>query len=150
MLYAAMLSGCVIAQSGTTLVHGMGYYFTLEFGLAHGLANALLLTPLFQYNAHHCPGRVAAIAAALGQPCEPVPASAAKAVADALHSLLESLGVSPAATDAGVDPARMAWCADEIFPDRARFKNQPGDPTRDEVLRFFEAACAGRVEHGGA
>lgn len=145
MLYAAMLSGCVIAQSGTTLVHGMGYYFTLEFGVAHGLANALLLTPVFQYNAQQCPGKVAAIAAALGHPCDPAPATAAQAITGALHGLLEALGVSPAAADAGVDPARLAWCAEEIFPDRGRFKNQPGEPTRDEVRRFFEAACAGRA-----
>lgn len=45
MLQASMLAGCVIAQSGTTLVHGMGYYFTTRFGVPHGLANGLVVPP---------------------------------------------------------------------------------------------------------
>jgi len=76
MLYAAMLSGCVVAQTGTTLVHGMGYLYTIECGIAHGLANALLLTPLFRKNAKHCPQQVAAIAEALGTPVNDVAAEA--------------------------------------------------------------------------
>jgi len=143
MLYAAMLSGITIAQSGTTLVHGMGYYFTLEHGVPHGLANALLLTPLFQYNARQAPQTVAALAAALGFPCEATPTDAARAIADALHALLAQLAVSPAASDAGVDPTRLRWCAEQVFADRGRFKNQRGEPTLDEVYGFFQQACDG-------
>jgi 1,3-propanediol dehydrogenase/alcohol dehydrogenase len=146
MLYAAMLSGCIIAQSGTTLVHGMGYYFTLEFGLAHGLANALLLAPLFQYNAGRLPEKVAALATALGRPCKPTAAEARTNIATAIHGLLRDLGVSPAAKDAGVDPGRMPWCAEDIFIDRSRFKNQPGEPSLEEVTQFFCSACEGRTD----
>lgn len=143
MLYAAMLSGITIAQSGTTLVHGMGYYFTLEYGVPHGLANALLLTPVFQYNARRVPQAVAAIAAALGLPCEATATDAATAIADALHALLAQLGISPAARDAGVDVTRLRWCAEQVFADRGRFKNQPGEPTLEEVHGFFQQACDG-------
>ena len=66
MLVAAMLSGCVIAQSGTTLVHGMGYYYTLHCGVQHGLASGLLLAPVFRHNAVCLPEMVASIAEALG------------------------------------------------------------------------------------
>jgi len=143
MLYAAMLSGCVIAQSGTTLVHGMGYYFTLENGLAHGLANALFLTPAFQFNARILPQKVAQIAEALGVPTEPTAEAARKNIGIALHHLLDLLDVSPAAKDAGVDPSQLQTFAEDIFADRSRFKNQPGDPTLDEVFQFFQRACYG-------
>ena len=43
LLYASMLAGITIAQSGTTAVHGMGYYLTYFYGIDHGRANALLL-----------------------------------------------------------------------------------------------------------
>ena len=146
MLYAAMLSGCVIAQSGTTLIHGMGYYFTLEFGLPHGLANGLLLAPVFRYNAQHLPEKVAAMAAALGCPSEPTPGPAGDAIVQALYGLLNRLGVSSAARDAGVQPERLAWCADDLFADRPRFKNQRGNPTLGEVRSFFLAAYQGAIE----
>lgn len=143
MLYAAMLSGCIIAHSGTTLVHGMGYYFTLENGLAHGLANGLLLAPVFAYNAQHVPEKVAALATALGFPADPVPEDASWQIVRAIYAILESLGVPPAAREAGVDPARLRSFAEQIFPDRSRFRNQPGNPSLDEVLGFFEKACTG-------
>ncbi len=43
LMYGATLAGIVIAQSGTTLVHGMGYSLTYYKGLSHGRANGLLL-----------------------------------------------------------------------------------------------------------
>lgn len=43
LLYASMLAGMTIAQSGTTAVHGMGYYLTYFYHIDHGRANGLLL-----------------------------------------------------------------------------------------------------------
>ena len=43
LLYASMLAGMTIAQSGTTAVHGMGYPLTYFYDIDHGRANGLLL-----------------------------------------------------------------------------------------------------------
>jgi len=145
MLYAAMLSGCVIAQSGTTLVHGMGYPLTLEFGLPHGLANALLLTPVFQYNARFLPEKVAAIAHALGvvHGDSPTAEEAAANVGQALHRLFQRLKLSPAARDAGVDGTQLQTITGALVADRSRFRNQPGEPTAEDVLDFYRRAWNG-------
>ncbi|MDK2807370.1 MAG: hypothetical protein PWP24_99 [Clostridiales bacterium] len=42
VLYASMLAGMVIAQTGTSLPHGMGYALTYHKGLSHGAANGIL------------------------------------------------------------------------------------------------------------
>lgn len=142
MLHAAMLSGCVIAQSGTTLVHAMGYYLTLEYGLAHGLANALLLAPLFQFNARLLPETVAALAASLGvNTGNPV-----RDIGEAIHALLRATGVSPAARDAGVPPDRLEEFAKHLRADTARFKNQPGEFDVHALHRLFESAYDGRLD----
>ncbi len=44
LLWAATLGGCVIAQTGTTIVHSMGYPLTYFKNIPHGMANGMLLT----------------------------------------------------------------------------------------------------------
>jgi alcohol dehydrogenase class IV len=44
LLQASMLAGVVIAQTGTTIVHSMGYSLTYFKDVDHGRANGLLLT----------------------------------------------------------------------------------------------------------
>lgn len=43
LLWAATLGGMVIAQTGTTIVHSMGYPLTYYKNIPHGMANGLLL-----------------------------------------------------------------------------------------------------------
>jgi alcohol dehydrogenase len=43
LLWISTLAGIVIAQSGTSLPHGMGYALTYNKGLKHGMANGILL-----------------------------------------------------------------------------------------------------------
>lgn len=139
MLYAAMLGGCVIAQSGTTLVHGMGYHYTLARGIAHGLANALLLAPVFAHNARYAPDKVAAIAAALGEP----PSEPGPAVVAAIYRLLQELGVSPAARDHGVKAEDLEAFARDVAADPYRYRNQIGEITEARILGFYSDSHTG-------
>lgn len=149
LLYAAMLSGLVIAQTGTTLVHGMGYYYTLDYGIAHGAANALLLPPVFQWNARHLPATVAALAGALGHPGPPKSESAARAIVAALYEFYAEVGFSAAAKDHGVPPEAAARCAASIIREPHRFKNQMGSFSESDVRGLYEAAWEGRVKGEG-
>lgn len=146
LAYAAMLSGCVIAQSGTTLVHGMGYWFTLHYGTAHGLANALLLPAVFGYDAGFVPGKVGAIAAALGADGARAGSEPGVAVCEALYGLYGRLGLSAAGRDAGIGGERLDAFALEVAGDRSRFKNQVGAPGVGELAGFFRAAWSGRMD----
>lgn len=144
MLRAAWLSGVVIAETGTTLVHGMGYLYTLRAGVPHGLANALILAPVFRVNARHQPERVARLAGALGAPCDATPKAAAAAITRAIHGLLADLDVSPAARDAGVPRAALDDYAREVAAQPRRFRNQWGDFDEDAIATLY------RESHDGA
>lgn len=141
MLYAAMLSGIIVAQSGTTLVHGMGYAYTLDCGIAHGLANALLLAPLFYHNACAAPDRVSRIAEAMGAD----PVRPEQSVPEAVYGLLRALGVSPAARDHGVREQQLDRFAAEIAADSYRFRNQIGNLGESDVHRFYRQSYLGRL-----
>ncbi len=53
--YASMLAGMVIAQTGTGLVHAMGYPLTYYRHLPHGRANGILLAGYLDFMEHTCP-----------------------------------------------------------------------------------------------
>lgn len=146
MLHAAMLSGMVIAQTGTTVVHGMGYYYTLRHGIAHGLANGLLLAPVFAFNARQMPEQVARTCGALGCPVDPDDADAvARAVAGGIHGLFRDVGISPAARDHGVPEGVVDAYAADIAQDPYRFRNQPGTLDAAVFQNLFRASHEGNV-----
>ncbi|KUO48785.1 MAG: hypothetical protein APF76_18050 [Desulfitibacter sp. BRH_c19] len=49
LLYASMIAGIAIAQTGTTLVHSLGYSLTYYKGIHHGRANGLLMVQYLEY-----------------------------------------------------------------------------------------------------
>lgn len=52
--YGAMLAGMVIAQTGTGLVHAMGYPLTYYKGMPHGRANGVLLAGYLMFMQASC------------------------------------------------------------------------------------------------
>jgi alcohol dehydrogenase class IV len=65
LLYASMLAGLTIAQTGTTIAHGMGYSLTYFKDIPHGKANGLLLTEYLRYNYEAYKDRVQCVLKAL-------------------------------------------------------------------------------------
>ncbi len=65
LLYASLLGGMVIAQTGTTMVHSLGYSLTFFRNIPHGRANGLLLTEYLRFLQPVAPEKVSAILKAL-------------------------------------------------------------------------------------
>ena len=65
LLHASMLAGFVIAQTGTTVVHAMGYCLTYFKDIDHGRANALLIAEYLKYVALKRPDAVNEVLSAL-------------------------------------------------------------------------------------
>ena len=66
LLWASCLAGMAIAHTGTTFVHGMGYFLTYDYGIDHGRANGLLLGETLRIFAENRVPAVQAICAACG------------------------------------------------------------------------------------
>ena len=58
LLYASMLAGIVIANTGTTALHAMGYSLTYFKGIDHGRANGLLMGAFINFMHQHVPEKV--------------------------------------------------------------------------------------------
>ena len=66
LLYASTLGGMVIAHTGTTVVHSMGYSLTYFKNVDHGRANGLLLPEFLKFTEKSRPDRVMPILKAAG------------------------------------------------------------------------------------
>lgn len=66
LLNGAALAGMVIANTGTSPVHGMGYSLTYFHGIPHGRANGLLLPAFLAVCERKIPARMSEICGALG------------------------------------------------------------------------------------
>ena len=49
MAMASLLGGLAISQTGTILLHALGYPLTVYYDIPHGLANAIMLVPFIEY-----------------------------------------------------------------------------------------------------
>jgi alcohol dehydrogenase class IV len=66
LLYASMLSGMVIAQTGTTVLHAMGYSLTYFKNIDHGRANGLLMPEYFDFLLENIPQKMRLILDLMG------------------------------------------------------------------------------------
>lgn len=81
LLYASTLGGLVIANTGTTAVHAMGYSLTYFKDIDHGRANGLLLAEFLRFVEKSAPAKIRDILACAGL-------ESVDAFASALKSLL--------------------------------------------------------------
>ena len=58
LLLASSLGGIAIAQTGTTLVHALGYSLTYYHGMPHGKANGICMKAYLEYTKEVAPERV--------------------------------------------------------------------------------------------
>lgn len=66
MLLGSMLGGMALTAAGTTAVHALSYPLGGAFGIPHGIANAMLLVPVMEYNLEVLRNDFAEIAVILG------------------------------------------------------------------------------------
>lgn len=121
LLYASMLAGMVIAHTGTTAVHAMGYPLTYHRDIDHGRANGLLMYGYLRFLETASP-KVADVIKAMGL----------KDVEE-FGKLIEALlGKKEEITDEEI----------EIFTDTAmtskNIANTSPAPSRGEVKRIFQ------------
>lgn len=68
LLLASMLGGITIAQTGTTLVHALGYPLTYYHDYPHGRANGVFMASYLEYTHRHAPEKVETVLELLDLP----------------------------------------------------------------------------------
>jgi len=138
MQHAAMMSGYAIAQSGTTIVHAAGYALTTRFGVAHGIANAILLPAVFEFNSKIAPEKTAVLAECIGNANRTNPN-----IREVLNEFYTKINFDSAGKNYGIDLETLRLDAKALADAPARLKNQMGNPDAEDIFGFYEAAYNG-------
>ncbi len=132
MMKAAMM-GAVAFQKGLGACHSLAHPLSSDAGLHHGLANALCLPAVADFNEPTIVERVLHVGILLGGEPE-LGACSAK-----LRELRQAVGLPPGLSAAGVPAALLEQLADKAIDD-ACHRDNPRPCTRDDLLALYRAS----------
>lgn len=144
MLMGSLLAGKALATAGVGLVHAMAYPLGGMFGIPHGLANAVLLPYVLQYNLLGAPEKYALVAAVLG--CDVKGMShkeAARCVVEAVYELNMEIGIPATLTELNITGEKIPEMAKIALTVTRPVENNPRRPTYDDVVNVYQVALNG-------
>jgi len=139
MLLGSLLAGIGLANAGVTAAHSLAYPLGGIFRVAHGVANALLLPSVMEFNVFSCPEKFGKIAEALGEKVEglSVREAAIRAV-DLVKRLAKDLGVPQRLSDLGIPAAAIPGMAEEAMKVTRPLENNPKPVSLGETIRIYQ------------
>jgi len=109
MLLASTIAGMCFVNAMTGAVHALAHTLGALYGIPHGLANAIMLPHVMEFNVEERPERFMMIADAMGIPVEGKdPVEAGRLAVQAVKDLLKEVGLTQTLKDFGVPADREA------------------------------------------
>ncbi len=133
MLMAASM-GAVAFQKDLGAAHSLAHPMSTEFGIHHGLANAIVLSAVIRFNGETDAKLYSRVANALRLPES---SDATAPVAEAIDVLNQQIGITQKLRDIGIPRESLSLLADKAFEDRCHLTN-PRKCSRDDLLRLYE------------
>lgn len=144
MLLGSLLGGKALATAGVGLVHAMAYPLGGMFNTAHGLANAVLLPYVVEYNIIGCPEKFATVAQIMGYETEGLPLrEAAQLAVEAIHQLNADVGIPNSLAALNIPTDKIPEMAKIALTVTRPVENNPRKPSEDDVIAVYEAALDG-------
>ena len=137
MLKAATF-GATAFQKGLGACHSLAHPLSAEHGMHHGLANALCLPAVLDFNRSAIPGKLATLARLFGVRADDEETLAFEC-SGAVRALRARAGLPEGLGAAGIPEAGLAKLADLSFGDVCHQEN-PRPSTRDDLLKMYQAS----------
>lgn len=135
MAVAQYIAGMAFSNVGLGLVHGMAHPMGSLFDVPHGVANALLLPTIMEFNMPACLDKYPEIARAMGvDTTGKTREEASQAAVDAVKALAVKVGIPQHISDLGITESDIPQLAAQALADVCT----PGNP-RDVSLADIEA-----------
>ena len=138
-----LLGSCMAAfsfQKGLGAVHSLAHQLSTDAPIPHGVANAILLPPVMEFNFSHATEKYAEVARALGIDTSGMDSSeAARAAIDKIRAFNAELNMPTGLGDAGLDEKKIPKLGADAMLDHCH-KFNPRVCTEDDMVALFEAA----------
>jgi 4-hydroxybutyrate dehydrogenase len=138
MMIAAM-EGAMAFQKGLGACHALAHALTPISRVHHGLANAIVLPAVLEFNRSACAARLAQVAVALGDNSLTREEMLASNAIERVRGLLTRIGIPPRLRDAGVKEADLPLIAKKAFQD-ASHQTNPRQCTEEDLLGIAKSA----------
>lgn len=137
MAVAQYIAGMAFSNVGLGLVHGMAHPMGSLFDIPHGVANALLLPTIMEFNAPAALTKYRHIAEAMGvDTAGMADTEAAQAACDAVRRLSEDVGIPSHLAELGITTADINALAEQAIADVCTPGN-PREVTIDDIRRLY-------------
>ena len=137
MAVAQYVAGMAFSNVGLGVVHGMAHPMGSLFDIPHGVANALLLPTVMEFNKPVCVDKYVEIAKAMDAYKEGMTkAEAAQAACDAVRALAIEVGIPQHLSEIGIKEEDINALADQAIADVCT----PGNPrqvTRADIVELY-------------
>lgn len=135
MAVAQYIAGMAFSNVGLGLVHGMAHPMGSLFDVPHGVANALLLPTVMEFNMPACMDKYPRIAEAMGVDITGMtPEEASQAAVEAVRQLALNVGIPQHLSELGITAADIPALAEQAIADVCT----PGNP-REVTLEDIKA-----------
>lgn len=138
MALAQYVAGMAFSNVGLGVVHGMAHPMGSLFDIPHGVANALLLPTIMEFNKPVCIDKYVEIAKAMDAYKDGMTkAEAAQAACDAVRALAIEVGIPQHLSDLGITEKDIDALADQAIEDVCT----PGNPrlvTRQDIVELYK------------
>jgi alcohol dehydrogenase class IV len=138
MMVAAM-QGAMAFQKGLGACHALAHALTPISGVHHGLANAIVLPVVMEFNRPVCTARLARIAVAMGDTSNAREEVLAGNAIERVRKLNAAIGIPARLRDVGVKEKDLALIAEKAFQD-ASHRSNPRPCSLEDLLAMVREA----------
>lgn len=140
MAMGSYVAGMAFSNVGLGIVHSMAHPLGARFDIAHGVANALLLPYVMEYNKTAAKAKYADIARAMGVSVKGMSADeAADAAIAAVVKLSKAIGIPQHLSEIGIKAEDLEMLANDAIIDPCTGGN-PADVTVADILAIYKKA----------
>lgn len=142
MSLGSMMSGMVLNNSGTSLVHALSYPIGGEYHSPHGVTLSALLATCFEFAIVARRDKMVRLAQAMGEEIEGLSAREAAALTpQAIRYLVQSVGLPNSLTQLGVkDRSNLQYWAEEAHKEQRLLSRSPVDLSVEDIKKIYEKA----------